>query len=98
LEVDEIMNANSSALVLSVSGMSCGSCVRHVREALLGVDGVREVDVNLEQGRATIEYDAARTEVEAMVAAVGKAGYAASAKEAPNPVAPPAPRRDHGGS
>lgn len=92
------MNANSSALVLSVSGMSCGSCVRHVREALLGVDGVREVDVNLEQGRATIEYDAARTEVEAMVAAVGKAGYAASAKEAPNPVAPPVPRRDHGGS
>ncbi len=62
---------------LKVSGMSCGHCVRTVTEALEGVDGVTRADVDLQQGRATVEYDEARTSAPALAAAVSDEGYTA---------------------
>lgn len=38
-----------------VVGMSCGNCVRHVTHALEGVEGVSNVEVNLENGLAKVE-------------------------------------------
>jgi copper chaperone CopZ len=35
---------------LKVEGMSCPSCVNHIEGALREVKGVREVNVQLEQG------------------------------------------------
>ena len=40
---------------LSIDGMSCENCVRHVREALEGMEGVVRVSVNLEKGEAELE-------------------------------------------
>ena len=40
---------------LSIDGMSCENCVRHVREALEGMEGVVRVAVNLEKGEAELE-------------------------------------------
>jgi len=60
---------------LEVTGMSCGSCVAHVEEALREVEGVREVSVDLESGRATVEGD--EIDADALVEAVTAAGYGA---------------------
>lgn len=38
-----------------VEGMSCGHCVNHVREALNELNGVTNVDVNLDTKTAIIE-------------------------------------------
>ncbi len=35
--------------------MSCGNCVAHVEEALLGVEGVSQASVDLESGQADVE-------------------------------------------
>lgn len=59
---------------LSVSGMTCASCVGHVTHALRNVPGVRDARVNLATERATIEHDAPLT-LEDLVAAVEDAGY-----------------------
>ena len=40
---------------LSIDGMSCENCVRHVREALEGMEGVVRVLVSLEKGEAELE-------------------------------------------
>ena len=40
---------------LSIDGMSCENCVRHVREALEGLEGVVRVSVSLEKGEAELE-------------------------------------------
>lgn len=40
---------------LSIDGMSCENCVRHVREVLEGLEGVVRVSVNLEKGEAELE-------------------------------------------
>jgi Cu+-exporting ATPase len=67
---------------LRVEDMSCASCVGRVEKALLKVPGVTAVSVNLATERATVER-LASVPVSALVAAVGKAGYAAhDAKQA----------------
>lgn len=62
---------------LKIEGMSCGHCVRAVTEALEAVDGVRAAKVDLEAGRAFVEYDEAKTGPEALVGAVMDEGYTA---------------------
>jgi copper chaperone len=57
---------------LKIEGMSCGHCVRAVRDALGEVSDVTVVEV--EVGRAVVETgDAVRRD--ALVAALAEAGY-----------------------
>ena len=60
--------------VLKVEGMMCQHCVAHVTKALQGVDGVKEVVVELKKKTATItlEKDVAN---EVLTAAITDAGY-----------------------
>jgi copper chaperone len=62
---------------LKISGMTCGHCVRTVTEALEQVDGVEAARVELDAGRAVIDYDAKRTSSRALANAVMDEGYMA---------------------
>nr|WP_280634405.1 heavy metal translocating P-type ATPase [Pollutimonas harenae] len=62
----------ASAIELEVDGMSCASCVGRVEKALKAVPGVTEATVNLATERAFVSGVAG---IEALVAAIGKAGY-----------------------
>lgn len=42
---------------ITVSGMTCANCVRHVRDALGEMPGVRAVDVDLASGRTTLDVE-----------------------------------------
>lgn len=42
---------------LKIEGMTCGGCVKSVTNVLQGVPGVSKVDVSLERGAATVQYD-----------------------------------------
>ncbi|EHK2305955.1 heavy metal-associated domain-containing protein [Clostridium perfringens] len=44
-----------SKLILEIDGMSCSNCVRHVEAALLDVDGVEVLEV--EVGRAVVDTE-----------------------------------------
>ena len=63
---------------LSVSGMSCGGCVRHVTEAIAAVRGARVEDVTI--GSATVSIDPNETSRAAVVKAVEAAGYEVKAE------------------
>ncbi len=70
----------SSATQLSVQGMTCQNCARHVREAISSVPGVSTASVNLEQQSASVRWaDEVRPNVDAVVRAVNEAGYKAKA-------------------
>ncbi len=62
---------------LKVGGMSCGHCVMAVTKALKGVPGVQDAKVDLQGGRAVVDYDAARTSPRDLVGAVLDEGYTA---------------------
>ena len=64
--------------ILNIQGMTCGGCVRSVSNALQRIEGVAKVDVALEQGRATVDYDADVTDPAELVEAVDDAGFEAA--------------------
>jgi len=57
-----------------IEGMSCGHCVKHVKEALSELNGVSNVDVNLDSKTAILESTADITD-EDIKFAVDDAGY-----------------------
>jgi len=63
---------------IEVGGMTCGSCVRHVDEALRSVSGVSAVDIALREGLVTVTHDARAAPVERLLEAVRDAGYEAA--------------------
>ena len=80
-------SSEEKAVTLSVTGMTCASCVRRVERALSRVEGVETASVNFaaETARVTL---GAPVPVEALIQAVEKAGYHArplTDRERPNP-------------
>ena len=61
-------------LRFDIRGMTCASCVRRVERALAGVEGVERASVNLATEQASVEA-AASVDVQALRAAVDRAGY-----------------------
>lgn len=59
---------------LSVEGMMCMHCVKHVTDALMGVAGVESVDVNLKKKCAVVTLGGEVSD-EALKNAVVAAGY-----------------------
>ena len=83
------------SLTLTVGGMTCAGCARHVTEALDALPGVASADVpGWESGQAdvTLAVDAPSSPAD-IVAAVEAAGYRASVDGAP-PEAPATPSGD----
>jgi copper chaperone CopZ len=60
---------------LNVSGMTCQGCVASVTRVLKAVPGVSDVVVTLQPGTAKIDYDASRTTLPVLKAAIRDAGY-----------------------
>ena len=60
--------------IVTIEGMSCGHCAKHVTEALEGLKGVNSVTVSVENKTAEIEHDGILS-FEDVKEAVEGAGY-----------------------
>ena len=67
-----------SRVELAVQGMTCGGCVRSIERKLSKVAGVEVAHVDLETGKATVEYDESRAQIDQLIAAIEQIGYHAS--------------------
>ena len=72
---------------LSLSGMHCASCAGLIERALKKVNGVKLANVNFAAEKARVVYDTSQTGVEALIAAIGKAGYKATVANVGDPEA-----------
>lgn len=63
---------------LLVEGMDCASCVAHVEKAARAAGGASACAVSLATGRASVEFDPSRTDIEKIADAITEAGYKAS--------------------
>src|SRR5437588_7024670 len=81
-EPPEAGTAIRPTTALSITGMTCGNCARHVTEAIQSVPGVRSATVSLEANQASVRWaESAKQDVSALVQAVEKAGYGAKRVE-----------------
>lgn len=64
-----------NTLKLTIEGMSCGHCLNRVQQALAKVPKVEITSVQI--GQASLQYDPAETDPEAVAAAVTATGYRA---------------------
>ena len=69
----------SNTATLEIDGMHCDACVRRVRAALAGVEGVRVKEVKV--GSAAIELEGSSTDVEGAVSAINDIGFSAHVTE-----------------
>jgi copper chaperone CopZ len=59
---------------LQVTGIRCERCVHRLAAALQGHEGLEYANVNL-MGQVTLEFDDERTDLDALLAAMGQAGF-----------------------
>ncbi|MDN5940996.1 MAG: mercury resistance system periplasmic binding protein MerP [Nitrospira sp.] len=67
--------AATKTVTLSVPGMTCASCPITLKKALNKVEGVENIEVNLEKKETLVTYDDAKTTVKALLEATTNAGY-----------------------
>lgn len=67
--------AATQTVTLLVTGMTCASCPITIKKALNKVEGVKKIEINLEEKEALVTFDDAKTTVEALVEATKNAGY-----------------------
>lgn len=59
---------------VKIKGMSCNHCVMAVTKALMEIDGVKGVEVDLAKGEATFD-EATPVDMDIVRAQIKKAGY-----------------------
>lgn len=67
--------AATKTVTLSVPGMTCATCPLTLKKALNRVEGIENIEVNLEKKEALVTFDDAKTTVEALLEATKNAGY-----------------------
>jgi len=67
-------------VVITIEGMSCGSCVQKITNALTSIDGVKTADVKLKPGSATVVFEGDKTNRNNLLNAIAALGYKASAE------------------
>lgn len=69
--------AAERTVTLAVENMTCASCPYIVKKSLAALPGVAGVAVSFEEESATVTFDDARTNADALIEATTKAGYPA---------------------
>ncbi|MDT8420699.1 MAG: cation transporter [Desulfuromonadales bacterium] len=62
----------------AVQGMTCGSCVGTIKDALGQLDGIENVDIVVTTGRSQVLFDPARVAAEKIAATISASGFPAT--------------------
>jgi Cu+-exporting ATPase len=84
VETKGAKNSSSALILLSISGMTCSNCVRHVGDALRAVPGVKSAEVSLEDHLARVRLENRfAVAIPKLLATLAEAGYEGSVVEQP---------------
>lgn len=76
------MNKKSEIVELSIKGLDCADCARHVKDAIEAVPGVTDVEILLTAQKAVVRFDPAKTGPREIHRAVEGGGYSVVTPEA----------------
>lgn len=77
LMISAVVVAGEKKAEMKVDGMTCNGCVNKVKTSLEKVEGVKSVDVSLENHSAVVVYDDTKTNETVLKTAVNQSGYKA---------------------
>ena len=81
LGAQPVVKSQVRTMIIPVEGMACIACAASVKRK--AIDGVSDVEVNLEARSARVTYAPAKVAPDSLVAAINKLGYrAGTPKEA----------------
>ena len=67
----------TNAVILKISGMTCGACSTKVKTALEKCEGVIKAEVSHKTGEAVVKVAQGKTDTEGLIEAIKKAGFKA---------------------
>ena len=67
--------SQAEEVVLDIKGMHCGGCAGKVKKALSACEGVTDVQVNHQDGRAVVHVQDGKTDTHVLIEAVKQLGY-----------------------
>src|SRR2546421_1732726 len=76
------VSAVTRIITLRVKGMTCGGCAASVEKALKSTDGVTDVRVSFEKGKAVVKYDDQKVTVAKLREVVNSTGMSCDAEGA----------------
>ncbi|XP_028326126.1 copper-transporting ATPase 2 isoform X2 [Gouania willdenowi] len=79
-------SSSRQTVTVQVGGMTCGSCVRSIENAVSQLRGVHSVHVSLKEGKAMLTFDPKLIEPELLRSAIEESGFEATLSESPNPL------------
>ncbi len=68
-------------VTLAVKNMTCRMCPITIRRSLTNIDGVISAHADFNSKTATVRFDPRKTNIAALIAATGNAGYPSSLKQ-----------------
>lgn len=71
-------SANAALAEYQIERLTCGSCVNNIEKALLGLDGVASVEVNLTSNRGRVTFDPVALDSRVIAETISAAGYPAT--------------------
>ena len=84
-KAEPIGQVPAQTFTLVVENMRCGGCIRSVERAAMGVPGVASARANLTAKRLSVAVEQGRASEADLIAALGRAGFAAAPIEAVKP-------------
>ncbi|UJR35787.1 hypothetical protein I4U23_028535 [Adineta vaga] len=70
----------STQKVFSVTGMTCQSCIKNIERNVGKIDGVKSVQVSLDEKEARVEFDSGKTSEQAVIEKINGLGFQAQEK------------------
>ena len=64
--------------VITVKGMTCSGCEMRVKDKLMSIEGVENVEPNFQEERIRVSYNLMKTNLKAIEAAISGLGYSSN--------------------
>lgn len=76
-EVMVVDSRDIKEVEISIDGMTCASCEKHVDHAINELEGIISVHSSYETESTTVEYDQTKTSYDQIISAINSTGYTA---------------------
>ncbi len=73
--------ANDKEITFTVKDMMCSSCEKTIKTVLSNMEGISNIETNVDQKEVKVAYDENKADVEEMISGLDNVGFPADIKK-----------------